>query len=44
MLKEINTKAKQKTQYLLLSIKKSNITKFLDCSIANALIKTSFAI
>ncbi len=44
MLKKINTKTKQKTQYLLFSIKKLNVTKLLNCFVANALIKTSFII
>jgi len=39
MLKEINTKTKQKIQYLLFDIKKSNITKLSNCSAANTLIK-----
>ena len=39
MLKEINIKTKQKTQYLLSDIKKSNILELLYCSAANILIK-----
>ena len=44
MLKKINAKMKQKTQYLLSSIKKLNVIKLLNCFIANALMKTSFII
>ncbi len=44
MLKKVNAKTKQKTQCLLFSIKKSNVTKSSNCLVANALIKTSFII
>jgi len=44
MLKKINAKMKQKTQYLLSSIKKLNVIKLLNCFIANVLMKTSFII
>jgi len=44
MLKKVDTKIEQKTQYLLSSIKKSNIIELLNCLVANALIGTSFAI
>jgi len=39
MLKEINTKIKQKIQYLLSDIRKSNITELSNCSVANILIE-----
>ncbi len=44
MLKKINAKIKRKTQCLLSSIKKSNVTKLSNCFIANALIEASFII
>jgi len=44
ILKKVNTKTKQKTQYLLSSIEKSNTIKLSNCSAANILIKISFAI
>ncbi len=44
MLKKVNTKTKQKTQYLLSSIKKLNIIKLLNCFVANTLIKIFFVI
>jgi len=44
ILKKVNAKTKQKTQYLLSSIKKLNVTKSLNCFVANALIRTSFII
>jgi len=44
MLKKINTKIKQKIQYLLSNIKKSNITELSNCSVANILIKVFFVI
>ncbi len=44
MLKKINAKIKRKTQCLLSNIKKLNVTKSLNCSIANALIEASFII
>ncbi len=39
MLKKINTKTKQKTQYLLFNIEKSNTTKLSNYFVANILIK-----
>ncbi len=39
MLKEIDIKTKQKIQYLLFNIEKSNITKLSNCSATNTLIK-----
>ncbi len=39
ILKKINTKTKQKIQYLLFNIKESNTTKLLNCFVANTLIK-----
>ncbi len=44
ILKKINIKIKQKTQYLLSNIKKLNIIDLLNCFIANTLIKISFII
>ncbi len=44
MLKKINAKTKRKTQCLLFSIKKLNVTKSSNCFVANALIKISFVI
>ncbi len=44
MLKEIDTKTKQKIQYLLFDIEKSNIIELLNCSAANTLIKVFSAI
>jgi len=44
ILKEIDTKTKQKTQYLLFDIKKLNTTKLSNCFVANILIKISFVI
>ncbi len=39
ILKEVDTKTKQKIQYLLFDIKKSNITELSNCSAANILIE-----
>ncbi len=39
ILKKIDTKIKQKIQYLLSNIKKLNITELSNCSAANTLIK-----
>jgi len=39
ILKKINTKTKQKTQYLLSNIEKSNIIELSNCFVANILIK-----
>ena len=44
ILKKVDAKTKQKTQYLLSSIKKLDIIESSNCSIANALVKTSFII
>ncbi len=44
LLKKINAKTKRKTQCLLFSIKKSNVTKLLNYFVANTLIKISFII
>ncbi len=44
ILKEIDTKTKQKTQYLLFDIKKLNTTKLSNCFVANILIKIFFVI
>ncbi len=44
MLKKVDAKTKRKTQYLLSSIKKSNVIKLSNCFVANALIKASFVI
>ncbi len=44
ILKKINTKIKQKIQYLLFSIKKLNIIKLSNCLVANTLIKIFFII
>jgi len=44
MLKKINTKTKQKIQYLLSNIKKSNTIELPNCSVANTLIETFSAI
>ncbi len=44
ILKKIDTKTKQKIQYLLFDIEKLNITELSNCSVANTLIKISFAI
>jgi len=41
ILKEIDTKTKQKIQYLLFNIEKSNTIELSNCSIANILIKVS---
>jgi hypothetical protein len=42
ILKKINAKAKRKTQCLLSKIKKSNASKFFNCSAMNALVESSF--
>jgi len=44
MLKEVDAKAKRKTQCLLFEVKESNVAKSLDCLVANALIEASLAI
>ena len=44
MLKEIDAKAKRKTQCLLFEMEESNVAKSLDCLVANALIEASLAI
>ncbi len=44
MLKKVDTKTKRKTQCLLSSIKKLDVIESSNCSIANALVKTSFII
>jgi len=44
MLKKIDAKIKRKTQCLLFSIKKSNVTKSSNYFATNTLIKTSFII
>ncbi len=44
ILKKVNTKTKQKIQYLLFNIKKLNIIELLNCFVANTLIKISFII
>jgi len=44
MLKKVDAKTKRKTQYLLSSIKESNVTKSSNCFATNALIKTSLVI
>jgi len=44
MLKEVNAKAKRKTQCLLFDMKESNVTKSPNCPAANALIGASLAI
>jgi len=41
MLKEVDAKAKRKTQCLLFEMKESNVAKSLDCPVANALIGAS---
>jgi len=42
ILKKIDAKTKQKTQYLLLKIKELNVFEFFNCFVANALVKLSF--
>ncbi len=44
MLKEVDAKAKRKTQCLLFGVEKSNVAESFDCSVANALIEASLAI
>jgi len=44
MLKEVDAKAKRKTQCFLFEVKESNVAESLDCFVANALIEASFAI
>ncbi len=44
MLKKINTKTKQKIQYFLSKIKKSNIVKSFNCFAANIFVKVFSAI
>jgi len=42
ILKKINAKTKQKTQYLLSKIKESNIFEFFNYLVANIFVKLSF--
>jgi len=44
MLKEVDAKAKRKTQCLLFEVEESNVAKSLNCPAANALIEASLAI
>ena len=44
ILKKVDTKTKQKTQYLLSNIEKSNAIELSNCFVANTLIEISFAI
>ncbi len=41
MLKEVDAKAKRKTQCLLSEMKESNVAESFDCPVANALIEAS---
>ncbi len=41
MLKEVDAKAKRKTQCLLFEMKESNVAESLDCLVTNALIEAS---
>ncbi len=44
ILKKVDIKTKQKIQYLLFDIKKSNIIELSNCSAANILIEIFFVI
>jgi len=44
MLKEVDAKAKRKTQCLLSRVEESNVAKSFDCFVANALIEASLVI
>ena len=44
MLKEVDAKAKRKTQCLLSGVKKLNVAESPDCSAANALVEASSVI